>query len=130
MQDNSHDGGCLCGAIRYKIFAPLPDVVCCHCSQCRKQTGLYYATVEVPIESFFISGEEHLKCYRSSETAQRQFCNVCGSALFWLKDGQQTIDVLAGSLDHTAGIKIDKHIHVEDKGDFYPDPENNKPLLQ
>ena len=43
-----HTGGCLCGAVRYSIGAKPGPVVGCHCSQCRRQTGFYYAAVNVP----------------------------------------------------------------------------------
>lgn len=32
-------GGCLCGAVRYSISAPLKNVIACHCSHCRKISG-------------------------------------------------------------------------------------------
>ena len=40
---DEHSGSCLCGGVRFKTTGKLRDVVACHCSQCRKQTGLYYA---------------------------------------------------------------------------------------
>jgi hypothetical protein len=32
-------GGCYCGAVRYRAKDVPPDVIECHCSQCRKQAG-------------------------------------------------------------------------------------------
>ena len=35
-------GSCLCGKITLEVTGPMRDVLACHCSQCRKQTGSYY----------------------------------------------------------------------------------------
>ena len=44
---SSHKGSCLCGAVRFTASGPLRGVLYCHCSQCRKQTGHYYAATNV-----------------------------------------------------------------------------------
>ena len=36
-------GGCLCGAVRYRVAGPLRDVVACHCGQCRRSSGHHAA---------------------------------------------------------------------------------------
>ena len=36
-------GGCLCGAVRYRVHGELRDVTYCHCKQCQRQSGLYFA---------------------------------------------------------------------------------------
>ncbi len=118
----SISGSCLCGAIRYTIQGRVKNVSCCHCSQCRKQTGLYYATTELPVSNLQIEGAENLADYRASEHATRQFCKTCGSAMFWRADGSDSIDVLAGTIDMPTGLRTRKHIHCADKADFYELP--------
>lgn len=115
-------GGCLCGAVRYEISGPVKNVSCCHCSQCRKQTGLYYATVETPMSAISIQGTDNLSFYRASDFATRKFCKHCGSALFWQQDGIDRIDVLAGSIDGATGLITRKHINCADQADFYTLP--------
>ena len=122
MKTRELEGGCLCGAVRYQINGPVKNVSCCHCSQCRKQTGLYYATVEMPFSALTISGEENLSQYRASDKATREFCKICGSALFWRADNTDTIDVLAGSIDGPTRLRTRKHINCQDMGDFYELP--------
>lgn len=112
-------GGCLCGAITFQTGGPLREVIACHCGQCRKQSGLYYAATNVADADLQISENGTLAWYRSSPDAQRGFCKNCGSALFWKRDGASTISILAGSFDDPSGLKIAKHIFVADKGDFY-----------
>ena len=35
----AHTGGCLCGAIRYRVNAPITALRVCHCTHCQKNTG-------------------------------------------------------------------------------------------
>jgi len=122
MKSTELSGGCLCGVVTYQIKCPVSNVTCCHCSQCRKQTGLYYAAVELSKSSLTISGTEHLSQYRASESATREFCKVCGSALFWHADESENCHVIAGSIDMPSGLKTRRHIHCQEKGDFYELP--------
>ena len=115
----SRSGGCLCGAVRYIVSGRPRGVVYCHCSQCRRQTGHYYAATTVPVADLSLTGEENLTWYRASDFARRGFCATCGSALFWLADEADTISVMAGSFDSPSGLEGEVHIFVADKGDYY-----------
>lgn len=114
-----HTGGCLCGAVTYRITGSVTDVVACHCSQCRRQTGHYYAVVDVKRADVEITGVDHLTDYRASDFATRRFCKICGSALFWEGDASDEIAILAGTLDDTDGMTLTQHIFCSDKGDYY-----------
>ncbi len=116
---DTHTGSCLCGAVTFTTNGPLRDVVYCHCSQCRKQTGHFYATTKVAAEHITIEGSENLQWYRASPDAGRGFCRTCGSALFWKRDGAGEMSVLAGSFDVPTGLEAQAHIFVADKGDYY-----------
>ncbi|MFZ1468707.1 MAG: GFA family protein [Paracoccaceae bacterium] len=112
-------GGCLCGKVRYQTDAPLRDVVFCHCAQCRRQTGLYYAATSVPWDSLRLTGADGLSWYSASTFAKRGFCGTCGSALFWKPDDLPHVAILAGSLDDPSGLKASCHIFTADKGCYY-----------
>ena len=114
-----HSGSCLCGKVRYEVDGPLRPVVACHCSQCRKQSGHFYAATNAPDQAIKIFGQSNLTWYESSSDARRGFCSVCGSALFWKKESDDFTSILAGSLDAPTGLKIAKHIYCADKGDYY-----------
>ena len=114
-----HTGRCLCGEVRFGVRGRLRDLIACHCGQCRRQTGLYYAATNVSDDALEISEDGALKWFKSSDTARRGFCSNCGSALFWKRDGDGYTSILAGSLDEPTGLKISCHIYVADKGDFY-----------
>jgi hypothetical protein len=112
-------GSCLCGKVTLNISALDREVIACHCTQCRKQTGHHYAATRAQNADISIAGEEHIKWYRASATAERGFCQHCGSALFWRHDGTEFTSILAGCLDQPTGLKIAKHIFTRDKGDYY-----------
>jgi len=113
-------GHCLCGAVRYRVFAPLRPASACHCTQCRRQHGaLGIYTGGLPVESVVIEGTEHLRWYQSSAAARRGFCGHCGSKLFWQPMDQRSIDIAVGSLDQPMGLSLARHIFVADKGDYY-----------
>jgi hypothetical protein len=70
-------------------------------------------------ELFRIIEDEGLKWYRSSEEAERGFCGVCGSTLFWQGTGRNYIAIAAGTIDGETGVKTEGHIFCADKGDYY-----------
>lgn len=115
----THTGSCLCGAVQFKTSGDLRDVVACHCSQCRKQTGLYYAATNAELTEFEMSGEGNVSWYRASPGARRGFCTTCGSALFWQADGASYLSIMAGAFDQPTGLRLTSHIFCADKGDFY-----------
>lgn len=112
-------GGCLCGGVRYRVQGKLSDVGACHCSQCRRTTGHYFAGATCERSALIFESDETLAWYRSSSFAQRGFCSRCGSSLFWERIGGDDIDILAGTLDQPTGLKMIDHIYVADKGDYY-----------
>jgi len=112
-------GHCNCGAVSFRTRGELREVVACHCSQCRRQSGLYFAATNVPDENIEIEGRENITWYQASAVAKRGFCKTCGSALFWKHQSDPFISVLAGAFDEPSGLKITKHIFCADKGDFY-----------
>jgi len=114
-----HTGACLCGAVKFKVDGPMREIVFCHCGQCRRQTGLYYASTNAAEADLSIEGADDITWYESSENGRRGFCRQCGSALFWKYRGQRDISIQAGSLDLPTRLTPGYHIFCADKGDFY-----------
>lgn len=112
-------GSCLCGAIRFSVDGELGPPDACHCSQCRRQSGHYWASTDVARESVVVEGMDKVGWYRSSARVRRGFCSTCGSVLFWDADGRERIAIAMGAFDAPTGTHLEKHIFVADKGDYY-----------
>lgn len=112
-------GGCLCGAVRYRVEGPMKQVVACHCKMCRVQTGHLLATTAAWDEQFQLTEQSGLKWYQSSPECRRGFCGDCGSVLFFDTMGDGKISITAGTLDDDTGLSIAAHIFVANKGGYY-----------
>jgi len=115
----ANKGSCLCGSVKYVVDGPLRSVIACHCQQCRKQTGHFYAATNANDSDLTIEDSGTLKWFEASDQAKRGFCGTCGSALFWKANGSHETSILAGSLDSDSDIKLKQHIFVADKGAYY-----------
>jgi hypothetical protein len=92
-------GGCLCGAVRYRL-TNTPRVHYCHCDMCRRATGSAFAVLAwVPFDALsWTSGRP--KYRRSSPLAERGFCESCGTPLTLAYDSNRgELALHAGTLD-------------------------------
>ena len=110
---------CECGAVAFDLHGPLRGVVVCHCLQCRKTSGHYWAATSVPTPQLHLRKSESLIWYRSSDVARRGFCSGCESRFFYELDGEGRTSVGAGTLDGETGLSTTKHILIKDKCDYY-----------
>ncbi len=114
------EGGCLCGAIRYRISAEPMDAMHCHCTNCRKASGaavLTFVTVD-PEHVEWLKGEPQRYAYDSehfSGAVSRLFCGTCGSQLAWSNDNDPTVDLTVGSLDDPDVTRPTYHVFVRSK---------------
>ena len=77
-------GGCLCGAVRYKVTADMIFSGKCYCEDCRKTSSSGHGSVyAVPEQSVSITGKltEYKKKGGSGQPITRRFCPVCGSRI-------------------------------------------------
>lgn len=111
------NGSCLCGAITFTVTDPPKGVSCCHCSQCRKQSGHVWSSAYVTDSALIIEGEP--RWYHSSDKAKRGFCPTCGSFLFWKHQDDDHISFAMGALEAPTGLRLEKHIFTSEKGDYY-----------
>ena len=117
-----HRGSCLCGAVTFEVQGELPPPDACHCTKCRKHSGHFFVSTDVPRSALTIVGETHLTWYASSEKVRRGFCATCGSSLFFDPVDQARhawIGVAMGAFDGATGTKVHVHVFTGDKGDYY-----------
>ncbi|MCR9212681.1 MAG: GFA family protein [Proteobacteria bacterium] len=117
--EGPYRGSCLCGAVAFETEGPLRDVISCHCKQCQKSSGHYFAATACPSESLKLTEDRGLKWFISSDWAERGFCQECGSTLFWRRKNGDHISILAGTFDGDFDKKTTRHIFVADKKDYY-----------
>jgi hypothetical protein len=116
MADQQHPssvmtGGCLCGAIRYRVTQPVDKIIMCHCTDCQKASGAgASANTVVPTDRFEITQgtpKVFAKVVDSGNTLQRAFCPDCGSPIFTRRANAPEMTVLkVGSLDAPVDLKV------------------------
>lgn len=110
---NPYSGGCQCGAIRFKIEAPLGPAGFCHCRMCQKAFGSFGAPlVSVPIRQLtWTRGAPSF--FRSSAVVVRGFCSDCGTPLYMHEDDDPNYEIAIGAFDTPANIAPDHVVGIE-----------------
>ncbi len=110
-------GGCLCGAIRYKIDGEPFRIANCHCDDCRKATGSAYATnlffkeEQIKILQGTPKKFEHLA--DSHNTMIKEFCSDCGSQVFGSGANRPGVkNIKVGSIDDARFVKPQVNLYT------------------
>ena len=127
MKNNEiHEGGCLCGDIRYKSEGEPKYVGVCHCRYCQLRTGsalgisVYFDNEQVTL----VKGGESLKLYEypteSGRSSRLRFCTNCGTALLWASDWRPgMLGVGGGTFDPpTFWYQIEREVFCRSKAEF------------
>ena len=110
--------GCLCGGVRFTVPGPAGAVTACHCSQCRRLSGHFAASLDVDETALEYQSRGDLATHGATGGSTRGFCRTCGSSLWFLaRNGGLSVE--AGSVHGVTGGYLASHIHVADKGDYY-----------
>jgi len=114
--EQEHEGGCLCGALRYRIAGPLEPSIHCHCRLCQRSTGAAVVTwVSFPAARFAMTRGTPAE-YASSSHGRRLFCATCGTQIaFRSRLRPDDIDVTVASLDHPEQHPPGSHIWTESR---------------
>jgi hypothetical protein len=121
MSAVAHQGGCLCGAVRYEAVGPASNLCFCHCASCRRAAGATpVAWATFTTERFRVT-RGALALHKSSPRVERGFCSACGTSLTYVHAARSAdIDVTIASLDAPAALKPDRHIWVADRIEWAP----------
>ena len=108
-------GGCLCGAVRYRLASEPFEAGYCHCAICRRSTGApVVAFGTVPFDDFQVTGNPCRR--RSSDFGERWFCRDCGTPLAMLVTHQpDTIDFTIATLDRPEAAIPEFHIWTQSR---------------
>jgi hypothetical protein len=115
----TREGGCACGAVRYRLASEPLIVHCCHCLNCQRQTGSAFV-VNLLIEADrveLLAGEpQPVGVPRDDGSAQRIFrCPVCQVAIFSEYGRPEVRFVRGGTLDEPSSVSPDVHIYTRSK---------------
>ena len=108
------EGGCLCGAVRFRVRGEPINVRVCHCRNCQKAMGApFLARALFDQQAIEVDGDTGR--YASSEALDRVFCTTCGTRLFsWRRNGTAAGIALAAFDDRNAFAPTE-HIWVSEK---------------
>ena len=109
------EGGCYCGAVRYRCTAPPFVAYTCHCLACQHITSSAFATcIQVPSEALAVTEGSPRTQEREADSGNRittSFCVACGSALYVANSSRsRTRTIYVGTLDRAADVEVDAHI--------------------
>lgn len=115
------EGGCACGAIRYKLTKQPLIVHACHCRDCQRLTGGPHV-INIWIETKFVEADHgapnsHKLKAGSGKPQEVFFCGKCGTYL-WSRYEAVPSDCLfvrAGTLDRPQAVAPDVHIFTRSK---------------
>lgn len=108
-------GGCLCGAIRFTVRAPVSGLRACHCTHCQKTSGTGSSVNAVIQSRDFTLTQGTPRCYAaradSGRTLLRYFCGDCGSPIYSQRqENTERMVVRAGAFDDSSAMRITSHI--------------------
>jgi len=119
MSEAIHQGGCLCGSVRYRTIGAPERTTICHCTFCQRLTGSafliepVFATTNVEVSRGAVRTYLH-RSRAHGRTLTVNFCPECGthlSLLFERFPGYQGI--CGGTFDDPQWFKPDRHIFTE-----------------
>lgn len=116
-----YHGKCLCGEIEIKITGEISDIIHCHCSLCRKNSGTAFATNGfINAAEFEISsGKYSLTKYSFKPGRNRHFCSCCGSPVYSSNDQDpQRYRIRLGMLDSDITERPISHNFVSSKANW------------
>jgi hypothetical protein len=125
---STREGGCACGAVRYRLESEPMFVHCCHCLSCQRQTGSAFV-INLLIEAdrvTVVSGAPVVvDAPRDDGSAQRIYrCPDCQVAVFSEYSAPAVLFVRGGTLDAPGEVEPDVHIFTRSKVDWVRLPED------
>jgi hypothetical protein len=122
------EGGCSCGAIRYRLTSEPLFTHCCHCLNCQRQTGSAFVInllIETDRVELTAGAPQPVDVPRDDGSKQRIFrCPDCQVAVFSHYGRPAVSFVRGGTLDDPSGVTPDVHIYTRSKVAWVDLPES------
>ena len=125
------EGGCLCGAVRYRARGEPAATVVCHCTFCQRVTGsamaVWPAFAPAAVE---VAGTLSVYEHRSDESGRwirLNFCPKCGTTVSsTFEMAPDEIALLGGTFDDTSWIRVDRQVWTRSAPHWSPVPKDVK----
>ena len=119
--EETHSGGCACGAVRYRAIGKPAFGVVCHCKFCQRRLASAFAMIAAFEEkNIEITQGELVECEHRSDESGRwlkmSFCPKCGTTISHIAEVRPGFrSIAAGTFDEQGWFPIDRHIWVQSK---------------
>jgi hypothetical protein len=127
---SSFEGGCLCGAVRYRSEADPVMGGHCHCIDCRKSSGSGHCShLVIARSAVSVTGEVTLydRSADSGNMVTRAFCPACGAPVYSLNSASpELIFLRASSLDDPEIFKPQMVVYTK-RAPSWDQPDPNLP---
>lgn len=121
--DEHFSGRCHCGAVQLRVPRDRAfGVVACHCDDCQRLHGNFFAMLAAEREAVAIEGADALVAYASSATVRRSFCRHCGSRIAKDAQGSPRLLLSMGLFGRDTGLAIRRQVWSESHPDWYALP--------
>lgn len=104
------EGHCLCGSVRLRVDGHAAAVSVCHCSMCRRWSGLALAVFVARAGTVDVQGP--VKVCRASSFAERAWCDCCGTHL-WIRDDGGDYDLMPGLFDAARDFALVREVYAD-----------------
>lgn len=115
---NEVTGKCLCGSVTVSFEVNKSTFDACHCGMCRKWSGGPALTIDGG-KNISFKGEEFISVYNSSAWAERGFCKLCGTHLFYRLKDSNYCNFPLGLIDGADKFKFQMQIFIDSKPQCY-----------
>lgn len=112
----THEGGCLCGAVRYRVLGEPARASVCSCTACQRRTGslagfgAYFKEDEVRLLRGELKSYEH-RSDESGRWLKMEFCPQCGTTVTHTSEMRPGLrSIAAGTFDDPGWLRINRHI--------------------
>lgn len=109
-----YEGGCACGAVRFRVEAAPLGVRICHCRICQQAMGApFLAVASFPKSAVAVTGKTAR--WRSSERLWRHFCPHCGTRVTLEPLDGDRLGFPLAAFDDPSALHPEMHIWVSSR---------------
>ena len=120
MAEVEREGGCLCGAVRYRVRGEPIGITLCHCTDCQKQSGSAFSMSMVLRREQLSIEAGDVATYHcladSGADKHAYFCRNCGGRIYnTLSSMPETLNLKPGTLDDTSWLSPQLQVWTKSK---------------